>query len=170
MIEVINITKTYTVQGKKHTVFKDLSLKIESGQRIALMGGNVVGKSTLLRLLCGIENLPKALSILLGSDVDFQILSSVERVFVGKSTIGFLALILNKPVHTFGSAFYINRGITIDTICNDKFTRERSLEELFFYACIEFSRYFDPVHNVRISIEDYINQIFLNDLKDSFGY
>ncbi|GGI77217.1 ABC transporter ATP-binding protein [Legionella impletisoli] len=55
MIEVAHLCKHYIVQGKRKTIFDNLSFKINSGERIAFMGKNGVGKSTLLRLLCGIE-------------------------------------------------------------------------------------------------------------------
>ena len=55
MIEVIDVSKHYMVQGMKKEVFSNFSLTIKQGERFALMGRNGAGKSTLLRLLCGIE-------------------------------------------------------------------------------------------------------------------
>lgn len=55
MIIADNITKYYQVQGKRKTVFENLSLQLNPGDRLALMGPNGAGKSTLLRLLCGVE-------------------------------------------------------------------------------------------------------------------
>jgi ATPase subunit of ABC transporter with duplicated ATPase domains len=47
-LEVIGITKTFD-----HTLFKDLNLMVEVGERIAIIGQNGVGKTTLLRTLMG---------------------------------------------------------------------------------------------------------------------
>jgi capsular polysaccharide transport system ATP-binding protein len=55
MITVKNLTKSYTYQGKKVTVLKNLNFTIESGESIAVLGANGAGKSTLLRLLGGID-------------------------------------------------------------------------------------------------------------------
>jgi ATP-binding cassette subfamily F protein uup len=46
-----NVTKTY---GPK-VLFRDISLSIDKGQKIALIAKNGTGKSTLLRVLAGIE-------------------------------------------------------------------------------------------------------------------
>lgn len=43
-----------TVKGGPHTVFKDLNLKIGRGQKIALIGSNGAGKSTIMKLMIGL--------------------------------------------------------------------------------------------------------------------
>ncbi|MGI9145352.1 MAG: ATP-binding cassette domain-containing protein [Chloroflexota bacterium] len=42
----------YTLPGKR-LLFREVEFKVASGQRVALVGGNGVGKSTLLRILAG---------------------------------------------------------------------------------------------------------------------
>ena len=46
-----NVTKTY---GEK-TLFKNLNLQISKGQKIALVAKNGTGKSTMLRVIAGLE-------------------------------------------------------------------------------------------------------------------
>ena len=55
MIEVRNLTKSYRHNGRKVTVFRDISFKVERGETVALLGRNGAGKSTLLRILGGID-------------------------------------------------------------------------------------------------------------------
>jgi capsular polysaccharide transport system ATP-binding protein len=55
MIRVRNLTKSFTYQGNRVTVFKDLNFTIETGESVAILGANGAGKSTLLRLLGGID-------------------------------------------------------------------------------------------------------------------
>ena len=52
--EVLNIHRVCKAYGERQ-VLQDLSLKVERGERIALVGVNGVGKSTLLRLLANLE-------------------------------------------------------------------------------------------------------------------
>jgi ATPase subunit of ABC transporter with duplicated ATPase domains len=49
VLEVSNLAKSYG----DNRVFSDISFKVEKGDKIALIGGNGVGKSTLLNILMG---------------------------------------------------------------------------------------------------------------------
>src|SRR5579859_6896900 len=49
-IEVLGLG--YTLPGKQ-LLFKDVEFKVAAGQRVALIGANGVGKSTLLRVIAG---------------------------------------------------------------------------------------------------------------------
>ena len=55
MIKLENISKSYKLKNKNFTIFRDLNLTINDGESIALLGRNGVGKSTLLRLIGGVE-------------------------------------------------------------------------------------------------------------------
>ena len=55
MAEFVGVAKSY---GKKE-VFRDVSFMIERGDRIALVGSNGTGKSTLIKLLAGTESMTK---------------------------------------------------------------------------------------------------------------
>ncbi len=59
------------------TVFGDLNLHVERGDRIALVGPNGVGKSTLMRMLSGEES-PDAGERVLGHNVVMQYFAQDE--------------------------------------------------------------------------------------------
>jgi len=56
VIEVNNLRKVYpTPDGGQKVVLDDVSFTIERGDRIALVGANGAGKSTMIRMLSGLE-------------------------------------------------------------------------------------------------------------------
>jgi capsular polysaccharide transport system ATP-binding protein len=55
MVELVDISKTYTLKGVRKVIFENLNFHFKSGQNIAIMGPNGAGKSTLLRLIAGTE-------------------------------------------------------------------------------------------------------------------
>ena len=55
MIEVSNLTKSYIHKGEKITIFENLSFTIQTGESVAILGRNGAGKSSLLRIIGGID-------------------------------------------------------------------------------------------------------------------
>jgi capsular polysaccharide transport system ATP-binding protein len=55
MISLQNVTKEYDTRQGKVTVFRDINLTIERGQKLGVLGANGAGKSTLIRLVSGVE-------------------------------------------------------------------------------------------------------------------
>ncbi len=49
-----HVTFRYPYDIKKRIILKDVSFRIRPGERVALVGCNAAGKTTLVRLLCGI--------------------------------------------------------------------------------------------------------------------
>lgn len=57
MLQIKNISKTfYNPYGPSNTIFKDLSLTINKGEFVSIIGSNGTGKSTLLNIISGFIN------------------------------------------------------------------------------------------------------------------
>jgi lipoprotein-releasing system ATP-binding protein len=54
-IRAVNLTKKYRSGDTDLTIFEDLNLEIEQGEKLALVGESGAGKSTLLHLLGGLD-------------------------------------------------------------------------------------------------------------------
>ena len=83
VFEVTHARKSYPPprgsNGQAVTVFKDLTLHIERGDRIALVGPNGAGKSTLMRMLSGEES-PDSGSRTVGHQVVMEYFAQDEAV------------------------------------------------------------------------------------------
>jgi len=55
MIEIKNISKSYTNKEEVTTIFNNTSLVIKRGQKIAIIGPSGSGKSTLLSIVAGLD-------------------------------------------------------------------------------------------------------------------
>ena len=67
--DVLQLTEISKSFGEKH-LFHDLTLRVRAGDRVALIGPNGVGKSTLIKIIVG-EEQPDTGFIRYGSNVDF---------------------------------------------------------------------------------------------------
>jgi iron complex transport system ATP-binding protein len=55
IVIIKNLSIGYATKKEKIVIAENLNLNLEQGKLIALIGGNGIGKSTLLRTLCGIQ-------------------------------------------------------------------------------------------------------------------
>ncbi|MBE1277649.1 ABC transporter ATP-binding protein [Enterovibrio baiacu] len=55
VIRAKNVTKTVTTNAQTLTILQDVSLQVEQGESIALVGVSGAGKSTLMTLLAGLD-------------------------------------------------------------------------------------------------------------------
>ncbi len=88
LIEVNNLIKTYQIGDMKTNALDDVSLKIDYGEFVAIMGASGSGKSTLLNIL-GCLDVPTSGSYLLdGIEVSGMSDANLARVRNGK--LGFV--------------------------------------------------------------------------------
>jgi capsular polysaccharide transport system ATP-binding protein len=97
MIEVSNLTKSFTYQGKRTTIFRDLSFKINTGESIAILGANGAGKSTLLRILGGID-LPDSGTIQTDSTISWPVglVGGFQGSLTGRENVTFVSRIYSE--------------------------------------------------------------------------
>ena len=55
ILSTSNLSIGYSTKKEKNCIAQNVNLNLESGKLIALIGANGIGKSTLLRTLCGIQ-------------------------------------------------------------------------------------------------------------------
>lgn len=89
----------------------------------------------------------------------YSLLDLVDEVYVVTSGMGFEALMAGKKVHCYGMPFYAGWGVTEDKISLPSRTRQRTVEDIFYFSYIESSRYFDPDKNSVVEVEDLVDYI-----------
>lgn len=88
MIELKNITKSFQMGDTLVPVLKNINLKIERGDFVAIMGPSGSGKSTLMNIL-GLLDIPTTGSYLL-NDIEVATLTEDELAIIRRGEIGFI--------------------------------------------------------------------------------
>ncbi len=86
MIEVINVNKSYTQGSQQVNALKNINLKIEDGEFVAIIGKSGSGKSTLLHLLGGLDSANSGKILYNGQDIlhmKSKELNSFRRKYIG---------------------------------------------------------------------------------------
>jgi putative ABC transport system ATP-binding protein len=69
LIEITNVTKRFHKGGETITPLDEVSLEIEQGEFISLMGASGTGKSTLLNLIAGIDKPDSGSIVIDGTEI-----------------------------------------------------------------------------------------------------
>ena len=88
MIEVINLYKSFPIAGKELVILKGVTISIQRGEMLAIVGASGVGKSTLLSLLGALDR-PTS-GKLLFDGVDLSSFSDAELAEFRNKKIGFV--------------------------------------------------------------------------------
>jgi lipoprotein-releasing system ATP-binding protein len=87
-LDVHGIVKGYTVSGHPLTVLKDLDLRVEAGEMVAIVGASGVGKSTLLHILGGLDRCDRGTVTI--ADAELTTMPDAELVPFRNRRIGFV--------------------------------------------------------------------------------
>jgi len=88
LLEVRNATKLYASEGDPVAALRDISLQVDSGEFIALVGRSGCGKSTLLNL-CGAMDFPTSGEILIDGEPTAG-LSDAQLTRTRREKVGFI--------------------------------------------------------------------------------
>jgi putative ABC transport system ATP-binding protein len=69
LVEILDVTKRYHKGGESITPLNRVSLNIEEGEFVSLMGASGTGKSTLLNLVAGIDRPDSGSIVINGTDI-----------------------------------------------------------------------------------------------------
>jgi capsular polysaccharide transport system ATP-binding protein len=94
MIRVRGLSKSFTYQGRRSVIFKNLNFTIATGESVAILGANGAGKSTLLRLLGGID-LPDSGTIETDASISWPvgIVGGFQGSLTGRENVMFVSRI-----------------------------------------------------------------------------
>ena len=63
LLELRNVSKSYTSGARKTEVLRDINLEIEQGELVAILGFSGSGKTTLINLIAGLDTPDEGFSL-----------------------------------------------------------------------------------------------------------
>jgi putative ABC transport system ATP-binding protein len=93
MMELRNVTKTYDQGRRKVEAVRGVSLRVQGGEYVSIMGPSGSGKSTVLHLLGALDTPTSGQALFDGRDL--QAMSDRERSLLRRSRIGFVFQFFN---------------------------------------------------------------------------
>ena len=92
-IELLDVHKGYREGDEDHVVLDGVDVRVESGERVAVLGPSGSGKSTLLNLISGIDRPDRG--VVRVDDVELTALSERDRTLFRRERMGFVFQFFN---------------------------------------------------------------------------
>lgn len=94
LLDVYHIEKSFIEKGKHYTVIKDINFKLHEKEFVSLLGPSDAGKSTLLRIIAGIERPSSGKIVYRGEEIT-SLNPNVALVFQNFALIPWLTVLQN---------------------------------------------------------------------------
>ncbi len=127
MLELININKNYTSSEHSLHVLKNINIKIEQGEFVAIMGPSGSGKSTLLGIAAGLDRADTGDVIL--DSVKMSGLTEDELAKLRAEKVGFIFQNF-QLVKTLNAIENVSLPLIISTKLTEKEIKEKALNLL----------------------------------------
>ena len=89
MIKTNNVSKVVETSEGRLVILEGITLEINQGESVAIVGASGSGKTTLLSLLAGLDS-PSDGKIVLGGDQDITVMSEAQRAKLRGEMVGFV--------------------------------------------------------------------------------
>ncbi len=126
LIETRNVTKSFGAKEVQVDVLRGITLSIQSGEFVAIMGPSGSGKSTLLSILGGIE--PPSTGQVLLEGINLATLTDDQRTLLRRRRIGFIFQAFNL-ISTLSAMENVSLPMELDGM-NRREANERAMAAL----------------------------------------
>lgn len=116
MLELKHVTFTVSDDGQEKTIIRDANLTVPDGKLIAVTGPNGGGKSTLAKLIAGIERPTSGQILLNGEDITDKSITERARMGVG---FAFQQPVRFKGIHVLDlMRIAAGKALTVSEACD----------------------------------------------------
>src|SRR6187399_662320 len=88
MIELLDAVKTYTQGRRTVSAVRGVSLRVETGEFVTIMGPSGSGKSTLMHLMGALDTPSSGRAVFQGQDI--RAMTDTQRSLLRRTRIGFV--------------------------------------------------------------------------------
>ena len=124
MLELININKNYTSPEHSLHVLKNINIKIEQGEFVAIMGPSGSGKSTLLGIAAGLDRADTGDVVL--DSVKMSALSEDELAKLRANKVGFIFQNF-QLIRTLNAIENVSLPLIISSKLNEKEIKQKAM-------------------------------------------